>query len=195
MLIGSDILINALTGEGFAVVPAGGAAYAIGTVFYRLGGVMKIKLKFISKKSCFPPLGLLKIAAMLPDSWEKKLVDMTAAPLTDKDIQWADLVFISAMAIQRESVREVTGRCKAFGVKTVAGGPLVTCEYSDCDDVGHLLLGEGELTVPNFIEDLEKGGIKHMYSSEEWADLSWGLIMTIQQYIPQSIIINELRTF
>ncbi|UWG98790.1 B12-binding domain-containing radical SAM protein [Dehalobacter sp. DCM] len=129
-------------------------------------------LQFISKKSCFPPLGLLTIAAMLPGSWEKKLIDMSITPLTDNDVQWADFVFISAMVIQKDSAREIIDRCKVLGVKTVAGGPLFTCEYSDYDNVDHLLLGEGELTIPDFIDDFKKGSLKHTYRSERWADLS-----------------------
>jgi hypothetical protein len=68
---------------------------------------LKHALKVISKKAAFPPLGLLTIGSMLPKEWEKKLVDMNATPLTDKDIEWADYVFISAMVVQRESVNEV----------------------------------------------------------------------------------------
>ena len=48
----------------------------------------KHALKFISKKAAFPPLGLLTIASMLPDTWEKKVIDMNIYPLTDKDIKW-----------------------------------------------------------------------------------------------------------
>ncbi len=129
-------------------------------------------LKFISKKSTFPPLGLITIAAMLPDTWEKKLVDMHTTTLKDKDILWADYVFISAMVIQKDSARTVIDRCKALGVKTVAGGPLFTCEPSEFDDVDHLLMYEGELTVPEFLEDLEKGNPKHIYTANGWADLS-----------------------
>ena len=60
----------------------------------------KYALKFISKKASFPPLGLLTVAAMLPDEWEKRLVDMNVAGLTDDDLRWADYVFISAMIVQ-----------------------------------------------------------------------------------------------
>ena len=129
-------------------------------------------LKFISKKSSFPPLGLITIAAMLPDTWEKRLVDMNVTSLKDSDIKWADYVFISAMVIQKASARSVIDRCKALGIKTVAGGPLFTCEYSEYTDVDHLLLCEGELTVPEFLRDLENGNPGHIYSAEEWADLS-----------------------
>ena len=80
----------------------------------------KYALKFISKKSSLPPLGLLTVAALLPKEWEKKLIDMTVTALVDKDIKWADYVFISAMSIQKESVRKIIAQCKRLGTKTVS---------------------------------------------------------------------------
>ncbi len=129
-------------------------------------------LKFISKKSTFPPLGLITVATIFPDRWEKKLIDMNVSPLIDKDILWADYVLISAMVIQKKSVREVINRCKALGVKTIAGGPLLTSEYPEYDDVDHLLLDEGELTIPEFLDDLKNGSPKHIYRANGWADIS-----------------------
>jgi radical SAM superfamily enzyme YgiQ (UPF0313 family) len=129
-------------------------------------------LRFISKKSSVPPLGLITVAAMLSDAWELKLLDMNVEPIKDKDIRWADYVFISAMVIQKKSARWLIDRCKALQVKTVAGGPLFTCEPSEFDDVDHLLLNEGELTVPGFLRDLENGCSKHIYEANEWADIT-----------------------
>ncbi|MDF2984503.1 MAG: putative methyltransferase [Eubacterium sp.] len=129
-------------------------------------------LGFISKKASMPPLGLITIASMLPDSWEKRLVDMNVSKyLKDEEILWADYVFISAMEIQKESAGKVIQRCKILGVKTVAGGPLFSSDDSEFD-VDHLLKGEGELTIPAFINDLEDGIYKNVYYSEGWADLS-----------------------
>lgn len=144
----------------------------------------KHTLRFISKQANFPPLGLLTVAAMLPPEWEKKLVDMNADTLNNKDIKWADYVFISAMAVQQKSAREVINRCKKFGSKIVAGGPLFTAGYEHFgfDDIDHLVLSEAENTLPLFLEDLEKGCAQHIYESKVRPDITtspvplWSLI-------------------
>jgi radical SAM superfamily enzyme YgiQ (UPF0313 family) len=141
-------------------------------------------LKFISKKACYPPLGLLTVAAMLPESWDKRLVDMNAQTLSDKELQWADYVFISAMTIQKESVKKLLTRCRQLGVLTVAGGPLFTTSPDEFDEVDHLVLNEAEITLPPFLEDLQRGQARHIYTSERRAELKdtpiplWELIDT-----------------
>ena len=132
----------------------------------------KHALKFISKKSSGPPLGLLTVAAMLPEDWDLRLVDLAVRPLTDEDLAWADYAFISAMVIQSESAIEVIARCKAAGVKTVAGGPLFTHEYENFTDVDHFVLNEAEATLPPFLDDLAAGEPKRLYTSTEFPDLS-----------------------
>src|SRR5512137_2601754 len=95
----------------------------------------KHALKFIRRKASLPPLGLLTVAAMLPAQWGKRLVDVNVAQLTDADLEWADYVFISAMIVQRDSVRQIVDRCKQAGVKVVAGGPLFSAQPDDFADV------------------------------------------------------------
>jgi len=132
----------------------------------------KYALKFISKKACLPPLGLLTVAAMLPAEWEQRLIDLNAQHLTDADLCWADYVMLSAMSIQKESANSVIARCKALGVKMIAGGPLFTASPEEFNDVDHLILNEAEITLPLFLDDLRKGQAGHVYSSPQWADLS-----------------------
>ncbi|MDT8441173.1 MAG: B12-binding domain-containing radical SAM protein [Desulfuromonadales bacterium] len=128
-------------------------------------------MKFIDRKASFPPLGLMTVAAMLPDAWQKRLVDMNVRPLADQDLRWADFVFISAMTIQQPSAREVIERCRNLEVKTVAGGPLFTSCHEDFREVDHLVLGEGEITLPRFLEDLQHGTPRRVYIAEGWAQL------------------------
>ncbi|MDP4117313.1 MAG: B12-binding domain-containing radical SAM protein [Bacteroidota bacterium] len=143
----------------------------------------KYALKFISKKASFPPLGILTVAAMLPKAWDVKLVDMNVENLTDKEILWSDLVFISAMSVQGESAENVIHRCNNLNRKIVAGGPMFTANYERyIDNVDYLLLNEAELTLPSFLKDLEEGTPKNIYTSPEWADITttplprWDLI-------------------
>lgn len=152
----------------------------------------KYALKFISKKASFPPLGLLTVASMLPKEWEKRLIDMNISPLTEKDIDWADYVFISAMAIQKNSVKEIIKKCKKCGAKIVAGGPLFTMDYEEFHDIDYLVLNEAENTLFPFLNDLEKGSARHIYISNEWPDIrktplpDWTLI-DMKKYASMSI--------
>lgn len=133
---------------------------------------LKHALRIFHKKANLPPVGLLTVASMLPNEWEKRLVDLNVRALTDEDIQWADYVFVSAMVVQRESVKEVIRRCKRLDAKIVAGGPLFTAERDEFQDVDHLILNEAEVTLPPFLADLEKGCPQHVYSSTERPDIT-----------------------
>ena len=142
----------------------------------------KHALKFVSKKASIPPLGLLTIASLIPEEWPKKLIDMNVDSLKDKDIQWADMVFISAMVVQRKSVNEVIINAHKFGKKVVAGGPLFTEEPDNFTQVDHLILDEGEITFPEFLKDLEAEKPKRIYRTAERPDITktppplWSLI-------------------
>ena len=152
----------------------------------------KYALKFIGKKATHPPLGLLTVAALLPQEWEKKLVDMNVTTLRDADLEWADYVFISAMSIQTEPVKRVIERCKKSGVKIVAGGPLFTTGYEEFAGVDHFVLNEAEITLPPFLEDLQQGCAQHLYTSQELSDIDktpiplWELI-DMKKYAIMSI--------
>ena len=131
----------------------------------------KHALKFIHKKAAFPPLGLLTLGAMLPKDWSKRLIDANVKKLTEKDLNWADLVFISGMMVQRESALQVIAQCKGVGLKVIAGGPLFTSEYDQFEDVDHFVLNEAELTLPLFLTDLEQGCARRIYETSEFCDI------------------------
>lgn len=134
----------------------------------------KHALKLIRKKALNTPLGILTIAAMLPTDWEKKAVDMNTTRLNDRDIEWADYVFVSAMMVQQRSTREVVDRCKKLDRRVVGGGPLFTMAYKALgfDDVDHIILNEAEITLPLFLEDLKKGCARHIYQADQKADVT-----------------------
>ena len=132
----------------------------------------KHAVKFVSKKAAHPPLGLLTVAPLLPEAWPKKLIDMNVEKLKEKDILWADLVFIGAMSAQYKSTVEVIGLCKSLNKTIVAGGPMFTEDYEKFEVVDYLVLNEAEITLPLFLDDLQKGKPKRIYQTEEFADIT-----------------------
>jgi radical SAM superfamily enzyme YgiQ (UPF0313 family) len=142
----------------------------------------KYILRFIRKKAAHVPLGLLTVAGLLPREWELKLVDMNVEPLTDEMIAWADMVFVGAMVVQKQSVRETFARVKQMGKKIVAGGPLFSSTEETFDEVDHFVLNEAEITLPLFLKDLAQGSPQPVYRTDEKPDITktplprWDLI-------------------
>ncbi len=132
----------------------------------------KHALKFVGKRASLPPLGLVTIASMLPKTWNKRLVDLNVRQLPDSDLKWADYLFISGMVIQKDAALRVIARGKAAGCKIVAGGPLFTMEHEVFEAVDHFVLNEAEITLPQFLEDLEAGKAKRIYTTDEFPDMA-----------------------
>jgi len=132
----------------------------------------KHALKFISKKATNPPLGLMTVASLLPGDWHKKLVDLNVSTLKDKDLDWADYVFIGAMSVQQESARQIIETCRQLNKTIVAGGPLFTGEPEKfLETVDHLVLNEAEITLPLFLNDLLNDEPKKIYKTDEHPDI------------------------
>ncbi|HXG67511.1 MAG TPA: B12-binding domain-containing radical SAM protein [Blastocatellia bacterium] len=129
-------------------------------------------LSFEGKRSAFPPLGLLTVSALLPGSWERRLIDLNVRPLRPADIEWADVVFASAMLVQKESLRRVVAACKARGKRVVIGGPYITTSAEDLPAADHLFLGEAEATLPQFVLDVQRGEARRCYQAAERPALS-----------------------
>ncbi len=129
-------------------------------------------LPFIGKRASIPPLGLMTVASLLPDDYEVKLIDMNVSGLSREDIMQADMVFISAMIVQKRSFEEVVEICNDCGKTVVAGGPYPTSSYEKIKGVDHFVLNEAELTLPVFIQDYERGNPKGVYRSEMKPDIT-----------------------
>ncbi len=132
----------------------------------------KYALEFIKKQSVMPPLGLLTIAARFPADYELKLVDMNITDLDDQSLQWADAVFVSAMIVQKQSMEEVVRRCKQMGKTVVAGGPYVTNSHDEITGVDHMLRGEVDATLTDFLSELDNGTARAVYEMPGRPDIS-----------------------
>ena len=137
----------------------------------------KYALDFAGKKSAMPPLGLLTIAGMFPKNYQLKVVDMNVNPLTDADIDWADVVLTSTMIVQKESLYQVIQRCNRAGVPIVAGGPHPTSYHDNIreeaeGEVDHFFFGEVEEIFEDFLTDFEAGVAKDVYREKRKPDVT-----------------------
>jgi radical SAM superfamily enzyme YgiQ (UPF0313 family) len=132
----------------------------------------KYALPFVKKKALLPPLGLLTVAAMLPEDFELRLIDMNVTSLCREDVEWADMVFVSAMLVQKNSFEEVTALCRQCGTPVVAGGPYPTSSHESIEGVDHFVLDEAEITLPVFLRDLEQGQARPLYRAEGKPELN-----------------------
>ena len=129
-------------------------------------------LPFEGKRCAFPPLGLANSFRFVARIVGAKTGRLERQKLKASDIEWADMVFATAMLVQKDSLRDVVRQAKARGKKVVLGGPYVTTTIEDLPEADHIFLGEAETTLPKFIEDLARGEAKRTYQAAERPPLS-----------------------
>jgi len=118
------------------------------------------------------PLGLLTLAAILPQNWKFRLVDQNTRKLTDRDIRWADLVCVSGMYVQQLGVFDVIRRAQRLGKFVVVGGPDPTTQPTVYQEADALVLGEAETNVPIWLDAWEQGSPQGTYRPAEAPDVT-----------------------
>jgi len=116
-------------------------------------------LELVQRKVLLPPLGLVTVAAILPQEWDYKLVDANIRSVDESEWEWADLVIISAMIVQKEDIIRQIGFARFHGKPVAVGGPYPTSTPEELVAAGadFLILDEGEITLPMFVEALQRG--------------------------------------
>ncbi|MEJ2009308.1 MAG: DUF4070 domain-containing protein [Acidobacteriota bacterium] len=132
----------------------------------------KHALPFLGKRSAYPPLGLLTVAAMLPSSWEKRAVDLNVRPLKDAELDWADVVFLSGMLVQGPSMKRVIARSRERGLRTVVGGPIASTSDPNIAQADHVVEGEAEELISILAKDIGSGTARRHYKAPVLPDLT-----------------------
>jgi radical SAM superfamily enzyme YgiQ (UPF0313 family) len=128
--------------------------------------------KIVGAKYQAAPLGLMTVAALLPQEWEIKLIDTNVEPLMDEHFEWADLVFTGGMLPQQIGILDIIKLSHQKHKLVVVGGPDPTSQPHLYQAADYLVLGEGEVTIPLFLNDLANGSKSGKYVSEDFADMS-----------------------
>jgi radical SAM superfamily enzyme YgiQ (UPF0313 family) len=124
-------------------------------------------LELINRKVLLPPLGLITVAAILPQEWEFRLVDRNIRAVTEEEWAWADLVIFSAMIVQKEDLLGQIREAKQHGKRVAVGGPYPTSMPQDMEEAGvdYLILDEGEITLPMFVEAVNRGELRGTFTA------------------------------
>jgi radical SAM superfamily enzyme YgiQ (UPF0313 family) len=122
-------------------------------------------LELVDRQVLLPPLGLITVAAILPQEWEFKLVDRNVRPVAEAEWEWAEVIILSAMIVQKQDLLALIQEAKRRGKKVAVGGPYVTSVPEDALAVGadFLILDEGEITLPYFIEAIQAGATSGIF--------------------------------
>src|ERR1700677_287723 len=130
-------------------------------------------LEMIPERAMTPPLGLVTVAALCPASWQIRLIDHAFEELRDEDLQWADLVMVSAMHAQRADALAALSRARAFGRRTFVGGPWASTDPEAVLRVAdHVMVGEAEEAFPGIATALENGTAHALYRIIDKPDMT-----------------------
>ena len=131
-------------------------------------------LQLVGRRAMLPPLGLVTVAAILPQEWEFRLRDRNIEDVPEEDWNWADLVILSGMIVQKPDLLDQLREAKRRGVPVAVGGPYATALHQEVAEAGadYLVLDEGEITLPMFVEALERGDSLGTFRATEKPDVS-----------------------
>ncbi|TWT49652.1 Radical SAM superfamily protein [Rubripirellula amarantea] len=126
----------------------------------------------IGAKATAPPLGLMTVAALLPDEWEFRLVDLNVGPLSEDDWKWADVVCTGGMLPQQPGILELIAKAKADEKFVAVGGPDPTSQPQIYEAADAVVMGEGEMTIPMWMDSWRDGNPRGVFESVEKPDVT-----------------------
>lgn len=103
------------------------------------------------------PLGLITVAALLPASWDIRLVNRNCEELGADDIAWADLVMTGGMLAQQVDTLGLIALCHQQGKPVAVGGPDPTSSPHVYAAADFGVLGEAEGIIDAFVAAWEAG--------------------------------------
>lgn len=131
-------------------------------------------LEFLKETNCMesfralwtgPNLGLITIAALFPADWEVEYIDENYKEI-DYEKKY-DIVCVSAMTQQIVNAYQIIDKFRSVNILTVIGGIHATVmpdEAARHADI--VMVGEGEMTWPQFILDYKNENIKKIYRDD-----------------------------
>ena len=93
-------------------------------------------------RAFMPPQGLLLIAAYMPEGWPVRFIDENIRKATAAELEWADVILVSGMHVQRQQINDIAERAHAAGKVVMLGGPSASASPEMYPDIDYLHIGE-----------------------------------------------------
>jgi len=126
----------------------------------------------IGAKATAPPLGLMTVAALLPQSWEFEIVDLNVRALSDDAWNRADLVCTGGMLPQQPGILELIARANQDNKFIAVGGPDPTSQPDIYCAANAVVVGEGENTIPLWLSSWRSGQPQGRFESPDKPDVT-----------------------
>jgi len=136
--------------------------------FWNWASVCEIR----GEKTMGLPLGLLTLAAILPQEWHFQLADLNTKKLRVNDIRRADVICVGGMTVQQDGILEVIRKARQYGKFVVVGGTDPTCQPTIYQDADALVLGEAETNIPLWLKAWEEGSPRGVFQGGGAPDLT-----------------------
>ena len=108
-------------------------------------------IRLASKRAYSPPLGLLTVAALLPQDWNLRLVDLTFQTITEEDWNWCEVVFTTGTLPQFTKIIEVIRESKKRGKIVAVGGAAAFVPCLPVRAEPRILADEGGVGIDKII--------------------------------------------
>src|SRR6516164_9504209 len=114
------------------------------------------------------PLGMITLAALLPRSWDIRLVNRNTEELTEAELDWADLVMTGGMLAQQFDTLGVIEIARAASKPVAVGGPDPTSSPQIYAAADLQVLGEAESIIDEFIAAWRRGDRKGVFEAPKF---------------------------
>lgn len=141
------------------------------------------------RRATMAPLGLLTVAAYLPDDFEVRLIDRNIREENEQDWEWADVIFLSLMLVQHEDYEACLRNARRQGKPVAVGGPYASAlSPEQAAELDWCCVGEAESIMEAFVADLRSGRRGVVYQGGNRTELScarvprFDLLLDINEY-------------
>ncbi len=128
--------------------------------------------ELIGAKTPSPPLGLITVAAILPQHWSFRLLDLNTKEFDRKLWDWADIICVGGMLPQQKNILKLIELANIDHKFIAVGGPDPSSQPELYQHADVVVVGEGESAIPIWLESWKAGQPRGLFREKEKPDVT-----------------------